>query len=102
MSFRIRKVPLTALFAFTSLFLAQYSLAQNSTNPYAIAEGWAKLPGGRIMGAVGKAKVDPDGRHIWAIIRCDAGPDRFGSECADSDLDPVSYTHLTLPTIYSV
>ena len=41
------------------------------------------------MGAVGKAKVDPDGRHIWAVVRCDAGPDRFGSECADSELDPI-------------
>jgi DNA-binding beta-propeller fold protein YncE len=41
------------------------------------------------MGAVGKVTIDPDGQHIWAVIRCDAGGDRFGSECLDSDLDPV-------------
>ncbi len=64
-------------------------LAQNSSNAYAIVDGWAKLPGGREMGAVGKVTIDPDGRHIWAIIRCDAGGDRFGTECLDSDLDPV-------------
>ncbi|HIF73600.1 MAG TPA: hypothetical protein EYQ33_01030, partial [Gammaproteobacteria bacterium] len=89
MSFRNQIVSVAALLALASLFVPQQSVAQNSTNPYAIVEGWAKLPGGRVMGAVGKAKVDPDGRHIWAVIRCDAGPDRFGSECVDSDLDPV-------------
>ncbi len=42
------------------------------------------------MGAVGKVTMDPDGRHLWAVIRCDASaPDRFGNECVDSDLDPV-------------
>ncbi len=62
-------------------------LAQNSSNAYAIVEGWAKLPGGREMGAVGKVTIDPDGRHVWAVVRCDAGGDRFGTECLDSDLD---------------
>ena len=42
------------------------------------------------MGAVGKVTMDPDGRHVWAVIRCDASaPDRFGNECVDSDLDPI-------------
>jgi sugar lactone lactonase YvrE len=42
------------------------------------------------MGAVGKVTIDPNGEHIWAVIRCDAaGPGRFGNECVDSDLDPV-------------
>ena len=42
------------------------------------------------MGAVGGIDVDPDGEHIWAVIRCDATePERFGNECLDSDLDPV-------------
>ena len=73
-----------------ALFIsAEPALAQNSANPYAIVDGWAKLPGGREMGAVGKATTDPDGRHIWAVIRCDAGGERFGNECLDSDLDPV-------------
>ncbi len=46
------------------------------------------------MGAVGGVTVDPDGRHTWAIIRCDAYdpvsvPERLGNECLDSDLGPV-------------
>jgi hypothetical protein len=41
------------------------------------------------MGAVGKVTMDPDGRHVWAVIRCDAPGDQFGWECLDSDLDPI-------------
>jgi DNA-binding beta-propeller fold protein YncE len=46
------------------------------------------------MGAVGKVTMDPDGDHLWAVIRCiarglDETPSRFGNECVDSDLDPV-------------
>ena len=53
-------------------------------------EPWAKLPGERTMGAVGDLDVDPDGEHIWAVVRCDAtAPNRFGNECVDSDLDSV-------------
>ena len=34
--------------------------------------------------------MDPDGNHVWAVIRCDASArERFGNECLDSDLDPV-------------
>jgi len=57
-------------------------------NPYRAVDDWAKLPDGRQMGAVGDVQVDPDGVHIWAVIRCDASaPERFGNECLDSDLD---------------
>lgn len=63
--------------------------AQALPNPYRAVEGWAKLPGEREMGAVGGVAVDPDGRHIWAVIRCDAGAERFGYECLDSTLDPI-------------
>lgn len=58
-------------------------------NPYRLVDGWAKLPGGRPVGAVGDVDLDVDGRHIWAILRCDAGVERFGYECLDSDLDVV-------------
>jgi glucose/arabinose dehydrogenase len=59
-------------------------------NPYRTVDSWAKLPKGRAMGAVGDLTMDPDGQHLWVIIRCDASePDRFGNECLDSDLDPV-------------
>ena len=65
--------------------------AQGYVNPYATPmEPWAKLPGERTMGAVGDLDVDPDGEHIWAVVRCDAtAPNRFGNECVDSDLDSV-------------
>jgi DNA-binding beta-propeller fold protein YncE len=65
--------------------------AQVPPNPYRIVEGWAQLPNGRPMGAVGKVSIDPDGRHIWAIVRCDRleDPSRFGDECRDSKADPI-------------
>ena len=65
------------------------ALAQSLPNPYRAVDGWATLPGGREMGAVGGVTMDPDGQHVWAVIRCDAGAERFGWECLDSDLDPV-------------
>ncbi|MEE2791123.1 MAG: hypothetical protein VX453_05770, partial [Acidobacteriota bacterium] len=64
--------------------------AQVLPNPYRQVDGWANLPAGRTMGAVGGVTMDPDGEHLWAVIRCDAtAPGRFGNECLDSDLDPV-------------
>jgi DNA-binding beta-propeller fold protein YncE len=66
------------------------AVAQVLPNPYRQVESWASLPDGRTMGAVGQVTIDPDGDHIWAVIRCDASaPDRFGNECLDSDLDSV-------------
>lgn len=43
------------------------------------------------MGAVGKVVTDPDGRHVWAVVRCERleDPKRFGDECRDSKADPV-------------
>jgi len=65
-------------------------MSQPYPNPYATVENWAQLPEGRTMGAVGKVTIDPDGEHVWAVIRCDATePDRFGNECLDSELDPI-------------
>ncbi len=59
-------------------------------NQYQMVDGWAQLPDGRSMGAVGGVTMDPDGEHLWAVVRCDAtAPERFGNECLDSDLDPV-------------
>ena len=67
------------------------TLAQSLPNPYRIVDGWAQLPNGRQIGAVGKVAIDPDGRHVWAIIRCEplADPARFGDECRDSKADTV-------------
>ena len=65
--------------------------AQALPNPYRIVDGWAQLPNGRPLGAVGKAAIDRDGRHVWAVVRCEplADPARFGDECRDSKGDSV-------------
>ena len=63
--------------------------AQPYPNPYRNVD-WGTLPDSRTWGAVGDLDVDPDGEHIWAVVRCDAtARDRFGNECLDSDLDSV-------------
>jgi sugar lactone lactonase YvrE len=71
--------------------LATVASAQVLPNPYRIVDGWAKLPNGRTMGAVGKVDAAPDGTHIWAVIRCEPLYDqaRFGDECRDSKTDSV-------------
>lgn len=69
------------LLAFTTA-----AFAQPYPNHYRSVEGWASLPDGRIRGAAGDLDVDPDGIHIWAVVRCDAtAPNRFGNECVDSE-----------------
>ena len=81
----IQRIALSVL-----LFTGIQALAQPYPNPYRMVDTWAKVPDGRTMGAVGDVTLDPDGLHIWAIVRCDAtAPERFGDECFDSDLDPV-------------
>jgi hypothetical protein len=69
-----------------SLAALRTVVAQVPTNPYRIVEGWAQLPNGKPMGAVGKVVVDPDGASVWAIVRCErlTDPQRFGDECRDS------------------
>jgi DNA-binding beta-propeller fold protein YncE len=72
------------------LGLAENVFAQALSNPYRAVAGWAKMPEGRPMGAVGDLTMDPDGKHLWAIVRCTAtDPKQFGTECIDSDLDPI-------------
>jgi DNA-binding beta-propeller fold protein YncE len=65
------------------------AVAQALPNPYRMVRDWAHLPAGRAMGAVGDIAIDPDNQHVWAVIRCDAGADKFGYECLDSKLDPI-------------
>ena len=73
-----------------SIAIGGETFGQALPNKYRLVDDWAKLPGGRTMGAVGKVTIDSDGRHVWAVIRCDAtARERFGNECLDSDLDPV-------------
>lgn len=91
----MRALLLAFLFSMLSLAYAVWDgtgvFAQALPNPYRMVDGWAQLPGGRAMGAVGKVTIDPDGRHVWAVIRCEplADPARFGDECRDSKADVV-------------
>ena len=57
--------------------------AQGANNPYHAFDGWEKLPGGTVFGALTGAFPDPDGRHMWMLSRCGE------NICADSDMDPV-------------
>ena len=84
-----KKLLVTVCTTLVSCVAISTAHAQAYSNPYATVDTWASLPDGRVFGAVGDLDVDPDGIHIWAVVRCDAGADRFGNECLDSDLDPV-------------
>jgi DNA-binding beta-propeller fold protein YncE len=79
-----------SLALFLVLGTAAKTMSQSLPNPYRMVEGWAKLPEGRTMGAVGDLQMDPDGRHLWVILRCtETDPKRFGNECLDSGVDPI-------------
>jgi DNA-binding beta-propeller fold protein YncE len=81
---------IVALAVGTLLAIEAQPSGQSLPNPYRNVRQWSKLPGGRQMGAVGDLTLDRDGKHLWAVIRCDAtAPERFGNECLDSNLDPV-------------
>ncbi len=80
---------LVLLSALLATAMPAITAAQALPNPYRLVDDWARFPDGREIGAVGDTIVDPDGRHIWAVIRCDAPGELFGWECRDSDLDPV-------------
>src|SRR5262247_2757326 len=84
-----KRTRLFALAVLATLGAPIAALAQALPNPYRLVDGWAKLPGGREIGAVGDVDIDVDGRSVWAILRCDAGGDKFGYECLDSNLDVV-------------
>jgi DNA-binding beta-propeller fold protein YncE len=86
---KIRHRLLHVLPVVTAACLASAATAQPLPNPYRLVDDWANFPDGRGIGAVGDVAIDPDGEHVWAVMRCDAGAERFGWECLDSDLDPI-------------
>jgi sugar lactone lactonase YvrE len=87
---RALSLPLGIMLAALLLAIASGAPAHAQPNPFRMTEDWAKLPAGRAMGAVGDLALDPDGRHLWVIVRCVPGPSvRFGSECLDSTEDPI-------------
>ena len=90
MSHTCRTGSVVALAALTWLGTSAPAVGQALPIPYRAVDGWAQLPNGRQMGAVGGVTTDAGGDHIWAVIRCDAtAPERFGNECLDSELDPI-------------
>ena len=63
---------------------AQTSDPNAAPNPYAGMDAdWAKLPGGRKMGAPEGIAIDRDGKSVWIFERCG------GMTCKNSALDPV-------------
>jgi DNA-binding beta-propeller fold protein YncE len=89
---RIIFLAVTSALSLTALAgpLAGGLAAQVGPSPFRAIDDWVQLPAGRQMGAVGDVTIDPDGVHVWAVVRCDAtAADRFGNECLDSDLDPI-------------
>src|SRR5687768_17251349 len=62
------------------------SHAQVSTNPYRATYGWEKLPASRgKLGVVAGIYMDPDGKHIWMLSRCEGD----GNACLNSKVDPI-------------
>ena len=90
-------------------------------NPYETQRDFGTLPDGRNWGSVSAVNIDIDGVHVWAGDRCGSNScatssvdpivkldpqgnvvQSFGADLIiwphGMDVDPVSYTHLTLPT----
>jgi len=61
---------------------AVIAVAAALPNPYRMTEGWAKLPGGRKMGATGAVSVDRLG-NVWVFERCG------DNSCAGSNVAPI-------------
>ncbi|HCQ99618.1 MAG TPA: hypothetical protein DIU48_09365, partial [Acidobacteria bacterium] len=69
----ISRIGLVAVWAMLACVgMASEAVAQALPNPYRAVDGWAKLPEGRQMGAVGGVTIEPGGEYIWAVVRCDA------------------------------
>ena len=80
----LRTFKFSACLIFFALIPGKSMFAQAYPNPYAVVENWASLPDGRVFGAVGDIDIDPDGEHIWVIIRCEVPADgKMGYECLD-------------------
>jgi hypothetical protein len=68
---------------------AELSAQAVANNPYRPVDGWAKLPQGRVWGAVSGIIPDPDGQHLWVLERCGGNAGVFTGGCVGSDDDPI-------------
>ena len=80
------RMHLTRVLLAAVAFVASAGHADSQTypNPFRAVHEWARPLEGREMGRVGDVEVDPDGKHIWAIVRCDPKV-THGRECIDSE-----------------
>ena len=78
----VNRARIILLTAFISILTIAGSAARAQSNPYHLAENWAKLPEGRKFGAVIGVAVDRGG-NVWAFERCG------GDTCAGSKLAPI-------------
>lgn len=61
-----------ALVGLAGAATAQVAPTNAAPNPYQSADGWAKLPPGRIWGATSAVEIDRDGVSVWVGERCGA------------------------------
>ena len=74
--------------AFECLIALAFTAAaapQALPNPYRIADGWAQLPNGRAIGAVGNVAIDRTAGTSGRWSAATPAPDAFGDECRDSN-----------------
>ncbi len=79
----LREAAALALWGCLALAQVEVAPVNDRPNPYRPVEGWAKLPAGRVWGAVSAVDIAPDGRSIWVVERCG------GVGCAGSALPPI-------------
>ena len=86
MSHSRRIVAVVGVLALTVLLFAQEAGAQVSSNPYRAVYGWEKLPASRgKLGVIAGIYMDPDGKHLWMLSRCEGD----GNACLNSKVDPI-------------
>ncbi|MEA2906124.1 MAG: hypothetical protein QOI12_3511 [Alphaproteobacteria bacterium] len=101
MTIRATHTTMLAIAAAAAMALSMPADAQTSDpnaapNPYGdMNPDWAKLPGGRKMGAPEGIAIDPDGKSIWIFERCG------GMACNNSTLDPIMKLDPTGNTVAS-
>jgi len=82
---RPRRIGFAGSLALALVLSVQPSIAQITTNPYRAIYGWEKLPAGRKLGVLAGIYMDPDGKHLWMLSRCEGD----GNACLNSKVDPV-------------
>ena len=80
-----RRIGCVAALTLAGVLSVQPTIAQITTNPYRAIYGWEKLPPGRKLGVIAGIYMDPDGKHLWLLSRCEGD----GNACLNSKVDPV-------------